>query len=155
MGKVLDALDKSPYKDWVGIGFWGGAKKTHHSGVYFGFSDDGGGMHVGSHNFSKEFLAAYRLAAADDESGSELKGILAGLGKGYKINGEQLKRVPPGFNQDHPRGGLLKFKSLYVSAPQLTVKDITGPNLVETCSGYFEELLPFHRWLFNLGETLD
>jgi hypothetical protein len=33
---------------------------------------------------------------------------------GYKMGGEQLKRVPAGWPQDHPRARLLRHKLLYV-----------------------------------------
>ncbi len=151
---VRFSKDKSPYKDWLGIGLWGGPKKNHHSGVYFGFSDDGGGMHVGSHSFSKDFLAAYRAAVAEDRSGGELESALHELGKGFTVNGEQLKRVPPGFDQEHSRGDLLRHKSLYVSTPHLLPALLTSAALVPTCIDYFKKMLPVHRWLYELGQTI-
>jgi hypothetical protein len=33
---------------------------------------------------------------------------------GYKMGGEQLKRVPSGWPQDHPRARLLRHKLVYV-----------------------------------------
>ena len=33
---------------------------------------------------------------------------------GYEIGGEELKRVPTGWPQDHPREALLRRKALYV-----------------------------------------
>lgn len=151
---VRFSKDKSPYKDWLGIGLWGGPKKNHHSGVYFGFSDDGGGMHVGSHQFSKVFLAAYRAAVSEERYGANLENALGNLGKDYTVNGEQLKRVPPGYDRDHPRGDLLRYKSLYVSSPHLPPDLLTSPDLVPTCTEYFKKMLPVHRWLYDLGDSL-
>jgi len=145
--------DKTPYKDWLGIGFWGGSKKNHHSGVYFGFSSEGGGIHIGSHEFSKEFLTAYRNAVAE-ATGEELQTALDQLGDGFTVQGEKLKTVPKEFPADHPRGELLKHKSLYVSAPPFSASDIHSPELVEMCANYFQKALPIHRWMVEVGKTL-
>jgi uncharacterized protein (TIGR02453 family) len=145
--------DKSPYKDWLGIGLWGGPKKSHHSGIYFGFSNDGGGMHVGSHSFAKEFLAAFRRAVAEKD-GARLESALSNMGPGFSVNGEKLKRVPRGFDPESPHADLLRYKSLYVSAPAFPVDLLTNPNLVPTCVENFKQMLPVHRWLFKLGESL-
>ncbi|HLF89923.1 MAG TPA: DUF2461 domain-containing protein [Anaerolineales bacterium] len=144
--------DKTPYKDWLSIGLWGGSKKNHHSGVYFGFSSDGGGIHIGSHEFSKEFLAAYRSAVAG-VIGEELQTALDQIGEGFTVRGEKLKTVPKEFPADHPRGELLKHKSLYVSAPPFSASDIYSPELVEMCVKYFRKALPVHRWMVKVGEA--
>jgi uncharacterized protein (TIGR02453 family) len=146
--------DKTPYKDWLGIGFWGGAKKNHHSGVYFGLSSDGGGMHVGSHEFSKEFLNAYRTAVADDKIGTALQTAVDHLSKDFKIQGEKLKSVPKEYPSEHPRGELLKHKSLYVSAPPFTASDLHKPDLVGLCIHQFENALLIHRWMVEVGKSL-
>ncbi len=58
-------------------------------------------------------LARFREAAAADDSGAELAGIVARLvDGGYETGGQDLKRVPPPFPQDHPRGALLRHKRL-------------------------------------------
>ena len=146
--------DKTPYKDWLGIGFWGGPKKNHHSGVYFGFSADSGGLHIGSHAFSKEFLTAYRAAIAED-SGEDLQTALAQLGDGFIVQGEKLKTVPKEFPTEHPCGELLKHKSLYASAPPFTPADLCSPILVDNCAEYFQKALPFHQWMVKVGKSLE
>ena len=58
-------------------------------------------------------LARYRTAVANDRMGKELVAIVTSLRrKGYEIGGQELKRVPPPYPQDHPRGELLKHKRL-------------------------------------------
>ena len=50
-----------------------------------------------------------------DASGTQLAAIVSRLEKsGYDIGGEELKRVPPPWPQDHARAELLRRKSLYV-----------------------------------------
>ena len=135
--------DKTPYKTWMGIRFWeGNSYKTSPSGAYFGFSDEGAGFHVGSYSWTKEYLAAYQQAIDEQSRGSKLAQIFEDLSEGYTLNGEKYKRVPRGFPADHPRGELLKFKSLFASVEGISIPVITSPELVDVCVKHFEKLLP-------------
>lgn len=144
--------DKTPYKDWLGIGFWGGSKKNRASGVYFGVFPEGGSLHVGSHEFSKEFLTAYRAAVAD-EQGEALVAALAQLSGHFAIQGEQLKTVPKEFPADHPRGELLKHKSLYASSPVFTPAELARSDLIDRCLALFQIAHPFHQWMVEVGKN--
>jgi len=54
-----------------------------------------------------------RAAAAEERSGRQLAGIVADLRKnGYTVEGQELKRVPAPYPQDHPRADLLRHKYL-------------------------------------------
>ncbi len=145
--------DKTPYKDWLGLGFWGGSKKNHYSGVYFGIFTEGGSLHVGSHEFSKEFLTAYRAAVAD-ERGEDLVAALAPLNGHFALQGEKLKTVPKEFPAEHPRGELLKHKSIYVSTPVFPPNDLNRPDLIDRCLTLFQIALPFHQWMAEVGKTV-
>ena len=69
--------DKTPYKTWLGIVFWhGDRKKTENPGFYFGLDHEGAHLHCGWHRLPKEALHAFRAAVVDDQTGSELEGIL-------------------------------------------------------------------------------
>src|SRR6266568_1746656 len=58
-------------------------------------------------------LARFRAGIAAERSGQDLAKIVAALrGKGYDVEGQELKRVPPPHPQDHPRGELLRHKRL-------------------------------------------
>jgi len=64
---------------------------------------------------SPEEIAKFRKKVAAETSGTKLAAIVSRLEKsGYDIGGEELKRVPPPWPQDHPRAELLRRKSLYV-----------------------------------------
>lgn len=55
----------------------------------------------------------YRRAVADDSSGPDLVDIVEALrGEGFEIAGTMLKRVPKAYPADHPRGGLLRYRSM-------------------------------------------
>lgn len=55
----------------------------------------------------------YRHAVDDDSSGPELVQIVETLcGLGFDVTGTMLKRVPKAYPADHPRGGLLRYRSM-------------------------------------------
>ena len=52
-------------------------------------------------------IALFRAAAAADESGRALAGLVSSLAAdGHEILGDVMKRVPRGYPADHPRGAM-------------------------------------------------
>jgi uncharacterized protein (TIGR02453 family) len=97
------AADKSPYKTNI----YADAR----AGGYVALDAKGLTAAGGRYMVEPPQLARYRLAVAADRSGKELVAIVSSLvKKGYEIGGQELKRVPPPYPQDHPRGDLLRHK---------------------------------------------
>jgi uncharacterized protein (TIGR02453 family) len=107
---VRFSKDKSPYKTNIaGYAGMGG------NGGYISLDARGLTVASGRYEFTPEQLIKYRKKVAADATGVPLAAIVARLEKnGYGIGGEELKRVPAGFAQDHPRERLLRRKLLYV-----------------------------------------
>jgi uncharacterized protein (TIGR02453 family) len=100
------AADKSPYKTNIYAGL--------ERGGYVSLDARNLVSAAGEYEIDPIRLQAYRAAVAEDRSGVQLAGIVADLeDKGYKVGGEELKRVPAGFPQDHPRARLLRHKRLF------------------------------------------
>jgi len=102
--------DKSPYKTNI-------AAHNGKAGVggYLSLDKKGLTVAVGCYELTPAQLTKYRHKVAAEASGSALASIVAKLEKaGYKMGGEQLKRVPAGWPQDHPRARLLRHKLVYV-----------------------------------------
>jgi uncharacterized protein (TIGR02453 family) len=145
--------DKSPYKTNIGIVFWQGtAKKTESASFYFHLSAEETWIGGGIYQFPKPTLLAYREAVDDDERGEALAAIVTRLkAAGYNVGGEQYKRVPRGYDPEHPRGELLKLKGLTTAAqPHFTRAQITSPNLVDLCLDHCANMAPLIRWLARL-----
>jgi uncharacterized protein (DUF2461 family) len=54
-----------------------------------------------------------RRGIADDVAGPALTRAITGITrKGFDIGGQQLTRVPSGYEKDHPRADLLRYKTL-------------------------------------------
>lgn len=96
--------DKSPYKLNI---------YAHGPGGYVSLDAKGLVAAGGRYEVSPPQLAKFREATAKESSGRELATIVSALEKkGYEIGGQELKRVPSPYPQDHPRARFLKHKYL-------------------------------------------
>ena len=148
--------DKSPYKTNISGLFWeGSGKKTEHPAFGFQLEANALRLMAGIFHFPKPMLAAYRNAIVNEESGAELAEALSSLTKTgvYTLHGEHYKRVPRGFESDHPRANLLRYSGLYVSPPEIGVGQLTSPDLVDSCFGHFLAMAPVQQWLLKIGHS--
>lgn len=133
---VRFSKDKAPYKTHIG-GFIplerSGKKVTDlPMALYFhvGATEIFGA--AGHYMMESDSLARFRKAVADDKQGRELTKLIASLAKaGFEASShEALKRVPKGYDPEHPRAELLKAKGLIVTFPPVPKNLLTSPKLV-------------------------
>jgi len=99
------SADKSPYK----LNIYADCEV----GGYVALDAEGLVAAGGRYMVDDAQLKRFREAVAAEQSGGALTGIVAGLRKkGYDVEGQELKRVPPPYPQDHPRAELLRHKRL-------------------------------------------
>lgn len=99
------SADKSPYK----LNIYADCER----GGYVALDAEGLVAAGGRYMVDDGQLRRLREAVANDRSGKQLVGIVAELReKGYDVEGQELKRVPSPYPQDHPRADLLKHKRL-------------------------------------------
>jgi len=99
------SADKSPYK----LNIYADCER----GGYVALDAEGLVAAGGRYMVDGEQLQRLRQAVGDDRSGRQIAGIVAELReKGYDVEGQELKRVPSPWPQDHPRADLLKHKRL-------------------------------------------
>jgi uncharacterized protein (TIGR02453 family) len=151
------AKDKSPYKDHLGVNLWDGPQKKGSPGFHFFMDSNDAVFYGGFHMFPKEYLAAYRDAVADDRSGEEIEKALKQLSqaKDFEVGGEQLKRVPAGYDQDHPRGDLLRYKGMWVKSPPFTREVLESPKLVDVCAKHAHTMGAVHHWFVNVNKAVS
>jgi uncharacterized protein (TIGR02453 family) len=149
---VRFSKDKSPYKTHIGgyvptkrsqkttevpmaLYFHVGAKET------FGAA--------GHYMMDPHSLERFRTAVAEDARGKELDKILSRLAKKGFVTGshETLKRVPKGFDPDHPRAELLKRKGLVVTFPAVPKALLTKPKLTTWLAEQSKVAAPLVEWL--------
>ena len=151
---VRFSTDKRPYHTQLRIVFWEGPwKKMENPSLYIGVTPDDARLYAGVHAFNKPLLAAYRNAVADEARGAQLGeaiSLVRATG-GYKVGGEHYKRVPRGYDPDHPRAGLLRYNGLHVALPRLGRDLVTRAAFVDACAESFARTDPLHQWLVDLA----
>jgi uncharacterized protein (TIGR02453 family) len=145
--------DKTPYKTNVSLAFWAGpSKRAAYSAFYIRLEPGGGGIMTGRYAFDKPILAAYRDAVVDTEMGAELESVLAKIqAEGeYTIGGEHYKKVPRGYDPEHPRAGLLRYNGLHAFYLSIKPEHLTSAELVDICYEHCARMAPLHRWLVKV-----
>lgn len=150
---VRFSKDKSPYNTRLRVRFWEGpGKKKERPGFFIGIDETGGGIHGGLWQFRKPLLEKYRKAVLDNVSGTKLVKAVDKVGSlsGYSIGGEHYKKVPRGYDADHPRAELLRFNGLYAISPKIPISVLKKPELVDVCFQHILRMTPIHEWLVQL-----
>lgn len=136
-----------PYKDHLLVWFWEGASKKASPTLALRIHPDQVGV-AGGMTFDKAQVERWR-AAIDGEGGVRVQAMLTALGKGRDVAvvGQELKKVPKPFAEDHPRADLLRLKSIQVRWPEPVPKAIGSPRFVAHCAKRLARLEPLHRVL--------
>ena len=150
---VRFAKDKSPYKTHIGgvIPLKRSGKKVTDlpMALYFHVGHDEKFGAAGHYMMEAESLAGFRAAVLDPRRGKELDKILGALEKkGFSAETHNdLKRVPRGFDADHPRAEMLKWRGLTVSFPALPKSMLTSPKLVKWLADGCKASATLVEWL--------
>ena len=136
--------DKSPYKTAQG------AFAASHEGLgfYLQVSADGLLIGGGCHSYTPAQLVRFRAAVDAPDSGGELQQIVDSVAAaGFAIQGEKLKTIPRGFDKDHPRGELLKHKSLSAGVEVGEPEWLSTPSAKQEIADRWEVLRPLVDWV--------
>ncbi len=149
---VRFSKDKSPYKTHIG-GFIPVKRKEKVTEVpmalYFhiGATETFGA--AGHYMMAPPSLDRFRTAVAEDKRGREIDKLLGTLEKkGFSTEShETLKRVPKGYDPDHPRADLLKRKGLVVTFPKLPAGLLVTPKLTTWLATQCKATTALVEWL--------
>lgn len=141
--------DKTPYRPYLHIVAWRGAKPSVGSGFHFVVSPKSLGYGVGMWGFQPQALDAYREAVAQPAKANALADAIerATEADDMVLDPPALKRVPQGFDPDAPHAGLLKHKGIVVRGSGPIPDALYGPEIVDLTIERFRELAPVHDWL--------
>lgn len=141
--------DKTPYKTHFSMFFWeGSGKRMENPGFYLCFDAEKLTLAGGAHEFPREKLEPFREAVRSDKSGGELVEIVKKLKKkGIGVRGEHYKRVPRGYDPDHPRADFLKYNGLYIMSELKLPAELCSKKFVAYCIKEFRRMDPLQRWL--------
>lgn len=106
--------DASPYKDHLMFRFWEGPNKKTSSMLMVRMHPTAGIGFASGMNFGD--VDAWRSAVDSDATGPAIHDAIAAAVSefGADVDGATVKRVPKPFDPEHPRGDLLRHKSLQV-----------------------------------------
>ena len=145
--------DKTPYKTSIG------ATTQAPDGSIFYLALQPDGMYIGGgyYRMAKDQIARYRAAADDDTRGDALESLVTAARKaGFEIGGEQLKRVPPGFDKEHPRRDLLRHKGLYLGVQHAPAAWMGTKKAVDRVTKTWRQIQPVTAWFHaNVGPSDD
>ncbi len=150
---VRFSKDKTPYKTHIGgfIPLLRRGKKVTDlpMALYFHVSPKETFGAAGHYMMEADSLERFRAAVADKKRGSELERILARLAKkGFQPDShDTLKRVPKGYDADHPRADMLKRKGLVVTFPKLPRSLLASPKLTRWVVDACKTTAPLVEWL--------
>ena len=143
--------DKTPYKTHIGAVITVAGKAVGEGGnaalyVHLGLDEEFVG--VGCYRFDAAKLAAWRKAVAG-KPGAALEPLIARLRKaGYVVGGhDDYKKVPKGFDADHPRAELLKLRGLTGSFPEIPAGLIGKPGFADWLIKHARATAPLVIWL--------
>jgi uncharacterized protein (TIGR02453 family) len=139
--------DKKPYKDHQTLWWWEGGAKEGSPGYWFQLMPKSVVLAVGMYMAAPPVLERYRAAVVDDRRGGALDRLVKGFErKGYKLEGPTRKRVPRGFDQDHPRARYLKHDGIYawIETP------LPRGDFVRHCFTHYRALTPLQAWLMEI-----
>lgn len=151
---VRFSKDKTPYNTRMRMTFWEGkGKKTEEPGFFFGFNHTGGAIYGGLHMFPKPILHNFQQAIDNKQSAEQFEAALAEIRKSgnYEIDGDQYKRIPKGYDPEHPRGDLLRYKGIFVKTPSISPAVLSSSDLIDVCLQHCKNMAPLHKWLVKLA----
>lgn len=147
--------DKSPYKTNVACWFYhmdagrGVGGEAAHGGAGFYFDIDPDASWVGGGIWMPPRSTLARLRERIDEEHESLAGILGAPSLrpfGGLSREAMLRRMPRGYDADHPAAELLRHQS-FTMGRQLRDADLYGARLPDVLAREFERLVPLVRWL--------
>lgn len=149
---VRFSKDKSPYKTHIGgyVGIDSSDWETSAPvALYLHIGAEEVFAGAGQYMMDAAQLDRYRAAVVDESSGKRLTSILGTLTRAGFATGSYatLKKVPRGFDPEHPRAELLKSKGLIVTFPALPAELLVEPALVGWLAKHTKRALPLVEWL--------
>lgn len=148
--------DKTPYKTFLGVFFWEGErKKLECSGFYFHVEPGKLFLATGIHIFPKDLLMEYRKSVVHPEYGQDLVKILSEIRKkGYSLGQKHYKKIPRGFDKDHPNAELLLYNGMAAEIAMPIPDDFFQREILDFSLKIFTDMLPLHQWLVKMSQRV-
>ncbi|HSR91052.1 MAG TPA: DUF2461 domain-containing protein, partial [Gemmatimonadales bacterium] len=118
------------------------------AGFYLHLAPEGSFLGAGIWMPPRPVLQKLRDAIADDQRGFERTMLTPAMKRRFGALDEEslLKRLPRGFEPDHPASRWLRFQS-FTMGRSIPRTQVLSRQLPKTLEGDYRRLLPFVRWL--------
>lgn len=146
--------DKTPYKTHLALFFWEGMLPRMESpGFYIHAEPTKILLGAGIYTFTPMQLTRYRHAVVDPEWGRDLADIAQKISrrKDFKLGEKHYKRIPSGFDPDHPNAGFLLYNGFHVWEETAIPEEFYSVKFVSYCWKKFKPFLSLHAWLLALS----
>jgi len=67
--------------------------------------------------------------------------------KGYLIDGKHYKKIPRGFDAEHPHAEYLLYKGLTARVEEKVSDVFYSDAIIDHAYAHYKNMLPLHRWL--------
>ena len=142
--------DRRPYKDALHFVFAEGDHR-HGAGFYLRFAPKELAIAGGAFGFNPDQLKRFRNAVLDPKLGKSLRAAVRKVEKaGLDLSEPDLKKVPRGFDADHPNAQYLRYKGFWAHTSGPVPDEIYGPKAVEFVAKKFRELRPVQKWVADV-----
>ena len=149
---VRFSKDKSPYKTHLS-GSLVRATKWRRGGYYFhvepGASFIGGGFWAPN---KEDLLRIRQEIAMDAEPLRKIITAPSFIETFDKLEGDQLKTAPKGFDRDHPDIDLLRYKQFLLSS-SFTDEEVCSDDFVDKMNAAFQNMRPFFDFMSDVLTT--
>ncbi len=152
---VRFSKDKTPYKTHcAGMLPLHQGKKPVEGGctvlyLHLGVEDEYVG--AGTYFFDDKQLPRWRKLIAAPKSGAEIAALVTKLRKaGYEVGGhEDYKKVPKGFDPDHPRADFLRMRGLTAAFPEIPRGLVHKAKFADWIVEHSKKVAPLVTWLYR------
>ncbi len=148
---VRFSKDKTPYNAHLHMAFMPVGQGGQPPMWFFGLAPDKLLLGCGVFQYDNIPLVAFRDAMAGPQGAQLIQTTAEMRARGFRIADPELKRVPSGFDKDHPHAEALRRKGFAVWMDALTPSFVLEPKLVERTTAALAELLPVYRLLARIG----
>jgi len=98
--------------------------------------------------FPKSLLDRYRKAVVDKKQGAALKSMVKKItDKGYLLDGKYYKKVPRGYDADHPNAEYLLYNGLTARIEEKVPNSFYSEALIDYAYTHYKNMLDLHQWL--------
>ena len=141
--------DKTPYRPHLHFVFWRGAKPNASPAFHFVIGPRHVGVGAGMWALTPAQLGAYRDAVADQKKAAALAAAIKKATKtsGIALDPPALKRLPAGYEADHPHNDLLRHKGIVVRGDGPISKTLFGAGAIDLALESLRPLVAVHDWL--------